>query len=76
LPTSFRTTLCILLLAGTSPLQAQSSQNKLDFAATSAAQRSLKSNTSQNFWMQGGSVELGANIWRGLGIAAGVNGAH
>jgi hypothetical protein len=76
LPTSFRTTLCILLLAGTSSLQAQSSQNKLDFAVTYAGERSLKSNTSQSFWMQGGSVELGANIWHGLGIAAGVTGAH
>jgi hypothetical protein len=76
LPTSFRITLCILLLAGTSSLQAQSSQNKLDFAATYAAERSLKSNTSQSFWMQGGSVELGANIWHGLGIAAGATGAN
>lgn len=44
--------------------------------ATYSAGRSLKSNTSQNLRMQGGSVELGTNIWHGLGIAADVTGAH
>jgi hypothetical protein len=76
LPASFRITLCILLFAGTSSLRAQSSQNRLDLAATYSAGRSLKSNTSQNFWMQGGSVELGANVWHGFGIAADVTGTH
>jgi hypothetical protein len=66
----------LLLLAGTSSLQAQSSQNKLDLAVTYTAEHSLKANTSQNFWMQGGSVELGANVWHGLGIAARVTGTH
>ena len=76
LPTSLRTTLCILLLAGSSFLRAQSLQDKLDFAATYTAERSLKSGTSQNFWMQGGAVELGANVWHGLGIAANITGTH
>jgi hypothetical protein len=71
-----RLALCILLLVGTSFLRAQSSQNKLDLAATYSAERSLKANTSQNFWMQGGSVELGANVWQGLGIAADITGMH
>jgi opacity protein-like surface antigen len=75
-PTSLRTTLCILLLVGTSSLLAQSPQNRLDLAATYSAERSLNSNTSQNFWIQGGSVELGANVWHGLGIAADVTGTH
>jgi opacity protein-like surface antigen len=75
-PTSLRTTLCILLLVGTSSLRGQSPQNRLDLAATYSAERSLNSNTSQNFWIQGGSVELGANVWRGLGIAADVTGTH
>jgi hypothetical protein len=66
----------LLLLAGTSSLQAQSSQNKLDLAVTYTAEHSLKANTSQNFWMQGASVELGAIVWHGLGIAASVSGTH
>ena len=74
--TSFRITLCLLLLAGTSSLQAQSSQNKLDLAVTYTAEHSLKANTSQNFWMQGASVELGAIVLHGLGIAASVSGTH
>ena len=32
--------------------------------------------TSQSFWMQGGAVELGARAYRGLGIAARVEGLH
>lgn len=75
-PPSFRLALCIVLLAGTSFLRAQSLQNKLDLAVTYSAGRSLKTNASQNFWMHGGSVELGANVWHGLGIAAGVTGMH
>jgi hypothetical protein len=30
----------------------------------------------ENFWMQGGSIELGANVWRGWGIAADLTGVH
>jgi hypothetical protein len=36
----------------------------------------LKAQTLQDFWIQGGSIELGANVWRGLGIAADVTGTH
>jgi hypothetical protein len=76
MPTSFRIALCMLLLA-TSFLQAQMPQsNKLDLSVTYVAERSLKANTSQNFWLQGGSIELGANVGRGWGIAADVTGAH
>jgi hypothetical protein len=32
--------------------------------------------TAQNFWMQGGAVELGARAYRGLSIAARVEGLH
>lgn len=28
--------------------------------------------TAQNFWMQGGAVELGAQAYRGLGLGAGL----
>jgi hypothetical protein len=49
---------------------------KLDVAVTFIAQRSLGSATPDNFWMQGGSIELGTNTWRGLGIAANISGTH
>lgn len=32
--------------------------------------------TGQNFWMQGGAIELGARLYRGLGVAARVEGLH
>jgi hypothetical protein len=32
--------------------------------------------TAQNFWMQGGAIELGARLYRGLGVAARVEGLH
>ena len=32
--------------------------------------------TAQNFWMQGGAVELGARVYRGLDIVARVEGLH
>lgn len=36
----------------------------------------MKATSSQSFWMQGGSIELGANVWHGVGIAADVTGTH
>jgi hypothetical protein len=32
--------------------------------------------TAQNFWMQGGAMELGARAYRGLSVAARVEGLH
>jgi hypothetical protein len=32
--------------------------------------------TAQDFWMQGGAVELGARLYRGLSVAARVEGLH
>ena len=77
MPTSFRIALCTLLLAGAAFLQAQTPQpTRLDLSATYIAERSLKANTSQNFWLQGGSIELGADVYRGWGIAANITGTH
>jgi hypothetical protein len=58
-------------LAGAQQLQSA----PIDLAVTYDA---LHSNhiTGQNFWMQGGAVELGARFYRGLGIAARVEGNH
>lgn len=80
MPTSFRITLCMLLFSAAGTLHAQALAQaqppRLDVSVTYAAERSLKANTSQNFWMQGGSIELGANVWHGWGIAADITGAH
>lgn len=54
----------------------QTSSPKLDLAVTFVAERFLKSYTSNNFWTEGGAIELGTNTWRGVGIAAKVSGTH
>ena len=77
MPISFRISLCILLLTGPGFLRAQESQStRLDLSVTYVGERSLKANTSQNFWVHGGSIELGARVGRGWGIAADVTGVH
>ena len=74
---------CIAILAGllaaslTCPVHAQDTPpRRLDLAVTYSAARSLKANTSQNFWLQGGSIELGVNAFHGLGIAVDITGNH
>jgi outer membrane immunogenic protein len=77
LRTSARIVLCILLLAGTGLAQAQSTHGPSgDLAVTFISQRSLKADTGQNFWMEGGSAELGFNLLHGLGLAVGYTGTH
>jgi hypothetical protein len=77
LPPSFRIALCLWLLAGSVSLEAQTQQpGRLDLAVTYISERSLKANAGENFWMQGGSIQIGANVWRGWGIAADVTGGH
>ena len=68
-------TLASLLLGSTGALYSQITP-KLDVSVTYLEQRSLKANTGENFWSQGGSVELGVNVWHGLGMAADVTGVH
>jgi hypothetical protein len=70
-----RTTLLAALLV-TSVAGAQNLRSApIDIAVTYDA---LHTNhiTAQSFWMQGGAVELGAQMHRGLGIAARVEGDH
>ncbi len=59
----------------TSVAVAQNQGAPIDLAVTYDA---LHTNhiTAQNFWMQGGAVELGAQAYRGLGIVARVEGLH
>lgn len=47
-----------------------------DLAITYATEDTKQANTVQHVWLQGGSVEIGANIYHGLGIAADFTGLH
>lgn len=69
-----RLVLLALFLVVSMEMRAQQSQ--IDVGITYIAERSLWVNTEQNFWMQGGSIELGVNAWKGLGIAADVTGGQ
>jgi hypothetical protein len=64
--------MAVMLAAGAATAQGVQSA-PIDLAVTYDA---LHTNhiTSQSFWMQGGAVELGARMYRGLGIAARVEG--
>ncbi len=63
-------TLCLLLTAFTISMRAQDrvSPPRADIAVSFIGARSLKASTSQAFWMEGGSAELGINLWRGIGV--------
>ena len=69
--------IAMMLAAGAATAQAVAGgpSAPIDLAVTYDA---LHTNhiTSQNFWMQGGAVELRARLYRGLGIAARVEGLH
>jgi hypothetical protein len=64
-----------LLLGSAVSLCAQE-QARLDVGVTYLAQRSIKADTTENFWMQGGSIELGADVWKGLGFGLNISGSH
>jgi hypothetical protein len=49
---------------------------QLDFSLSYVAEHANPVGPGGNFWLQGGSAELGVNAWRGLGIAAKVTGTH
>lgn len=59
------------------PLIAQQAQvaSHLEIAATFAAARSNAAGGS-SFWLQGGSVQMHAQFWHGLGVVADVAGLH
>jgi hypothetical protein len=66
-----------LLTCSPLSLQAQEIKHpKLDLAVLYVAQRSLQAGSGPSFWMQGGSIELGAQVFKGWGIAADVTGSH
>jgi len=76
---SFRIALSMLLLTASTSLVAQTAASSPfggDVAATFIAERSLKANTTENFWMEGGSAEAGFNVTHGVGFAADYTGTH
>jgi opacity protein-like surface antigen len=80
-PTSFRMAICMLLLTSTGLLRAQASGSRSsalngDLAVTYITERSIKAGTSDTFWMQGGSAELGFNLIHGIGVAGDYTGTH
>lgn len=66
--------LAMVMVAGAASAQTVQS-GAIDVAVTYDA---LHANhiTSQSFWLQGGAVELGAQAYRGFGVAARVEGLH
>jgi hypothetical protein len=66
---------CLLAL-GVATLSRAQAAYKLDLSASYLGEYSLSANTSQSFWMQGGSIELGTNTFHGLGMVAIVSGTY
>ena len=54
---------------------AASGQN-IDASVSYVSMRSLKAASTENFWMQGGSVALGMPVWRNLSVAGNLTGTH
>lgn len=72
---STRLTAGLLLLLGSVALRAQTAP-RVDLAVSFLAERSIQANTALGFWAQGGSLELGADLFHGFGAAANVSGVH
>jgi hypothetical protein len=72
---TFSLPFAIVLLSSTMTLNAQQAP-KLDLAVTYIAEDSLEAVSDQRFLMEGGSIQLGANVFRGWGLAADVTGTH
>jgi hypothetical protein len=73
----FRTSLFALLFSLFSGVVAHAQQTaRLDFAVSYIAASPLQKNNNQNYYLQGGSAELGSAGWHGLGVALNVSGSH
>lgn len=64
----------LIFLLGAQEILGQSA--KADVAVTFVSQYALKASSTERFWLDGGSIELGVNVWRGWGVAANVTGSH
>lgn len=72
----FFITLALLSVTPTQLSAQQTSPTSVELATTFSIQRSLEVNTAQNFWAEGGSIELGADAFHGFGLAANITGVH
>src|SRR5258708_7851741 len=71
-------TLTALLEAQTTPVAGQvpaDPTGRLEVAVTYNAMRANVI-TSDSFWMQGGSVQIHGQFWRGLGVVADIGAQH
>jgi hypothetical protein len=57
-------------------VQRAEGSRRVDLAFVYTSERTSKANTTQGVWLQGGSIELGADIYRGFGIGADITGLH
>jgi hypothetical protein len=74
-------TTLVLLLLSASALCAQTvstapTKRTADFAVTYTAEHANSVGGGGNFWLQGGSVEVGVSLWRGLAVAGNFTGTH
>lgn len=74
-----RSVVVLLLALASGACRAQQqppAERKIDIAVLYTAEHTLKANTTQSVWLQGGSVQLGAEFYHGLGLAADLTGLH
>jgi hypothetical protein len=67
----------LLLAGGTACLSAQKTDpHGIELGVLYTTQRTQQANTTNSLWLQGGSLQLGAEFYRGFGVAADVTGLH
>lgn len=74
-------TALVLLFFSASALCAQTvstapPKHTTDFAITYTAEHANSVGGGGNFWLQGGSVEVGVSLWRGFAVAGNFTGTH
>ena len=68
--------LAILLATLAMATTAVAQSKPIDLSISYVAEHANPVGAGGNFWLQGGSAELGARLWHGLGVAAKVTGTH
>ena len=66
----------MLASLASAPTPASAQTTSVEAAVTFNAQRSLQVNAAQNFWAEGGAIEVGVNAFRGFGVAADIAAVH
>jgi peptidoglycan-associated lipoprotein len=70
--------LAVLAAATLAVAASAAAQQKMpvDVSISYIAEHANAVGSNGNFWLQGGSAELGADLWRGLGVGVNVTGTH